>query len=169
MLASRAISGFPNTIQRLDAARFSAVRKAAGTLPRYVDYAGQVTFPGEIELNQTRMWAFLLEGDQAKMTAWCQALFDTPSHSAVQVLPLYHAGGVASPLVLIVGLGKRDEFDVGAAFRAAGTAGRGLPRGDIYAPQLVARKRIECPGEAGAGLAGQVNLNRVHGLGEGCD
>ncbi|WP_309623725.1 NAD(P)-binding protein [Novosphingobium sp.] len=88
MLASRAISGFPNTIIRLDAARFSIVRKAAGTLPRYVDYAGQVTFPGEIELGQTRMWAFLLKGDQAKMAAWCEAMFDTPSHSAVQVLPL---------------------------------------------------------------------------------
>ena len=88
MLASRAISGFPNAIRRGEAARFSTVRQAAGSLPRFVEHAGSATFPGNIELNQTRMWAFLLQGDLAKMTAWCQAMFDIPSHSAVQVVPL---------------------------------------------------------------------------------
>lgn len=88
LLASRAISGFPDKIIRADSARFSDARKTAGMLPRYVDYSGQVTFPGEIQLGQTRMWAFLLKGDSAKMAAWCQAMFDTPSHGAVQILPL---------------------------------------------------------------------------------
>lgn len=88
MLASRAISGFPKTIKRVDAARYSTVRKTSGALPRYVDYLGEVTFPGKIELSQTRMWAFLLEGDLAKMTTWCQTMFDTPSGGAVQVLPI---------------------------------------------------------------------------------
>lgn len=88
MLASRAISGYPNTIKRVDAAKYSTVRQAPGELPRFVEHSGSATFAGPITLNQTRMWAFLLEGDLTKMTAWCQAMFDTPSHSAVQVLPM---------------------------------------------------------------------------------
>ena len=88
MLASRAISGYPNTIKRVDAARYSTVRQTSGSQPRFVEHSGSGTFPGPITLNQTRMWAFLVEADLAKMTAWCQAMFDTPSHSAVQVLPL---------------------------------------------------------------------------------
>lgn len=88
MLASRAISGYPNSIKRVDAAKYSTVRQPSGSLPRFVEHSGSATFPGPITLNQTRMWAFLLEADMAKMTAWCQAMFDVPSHSAVQVLPL---------------------------------------------------------------------------------
>ncbi|MEQ1497388.1 MAG: NAD(P)-binding protein [Novosphingobium sp.] len=88
MLASRAISGFPVSIKRIDAARYSTVRQVPGALPRFAEHSGSATFPGKIELNQTRMWAFLVEADQARMTAWCQAIFDGPSHGAVQVLPL---------------------------------------------------------------------------------
>lgn len=88
MLASRAISGFPQTIARVDAARYSDPGPRPGVLPKFVEYPGAATFPGPITLNDTRMWAFLLQGDYAKMTAWCQAMFDEPSSGAVQVLPL---------------------------------------------------------------------------------
>jgi uncharacterized protein with NAD-binding domain and iron-sulfur cluster len=91
MLASRAISGFPQTIKRVDAARYSSKSQGESSragLPKFVEHNGSATFAGGIELNQTRMWAFLLDADRDKLAAWCQAMFDTPSGGAVQVLPL---------------------------------------------------------------------------------
>ena len=38
-----------------------------------------------------------------------------------QTLALHQPAGVASPLVLLVGLGPKEKFDVGPAFRAAAT------------------------------------------------
>ena len=87
-LASRAISGFPHTIARCDAARLSEGEQQAAQLPPFVEHPGVANYPGPITLNQTKMWAFLLKADRAKMTAWCQAIFDTPSGGAVRVLPL---------------------------------------------------------------------------------
>ncbi len=87
-LASRAISGWPDQIARIDAALYSTKGPAMASLPRFVEHPGSATFPGPITLNQTTMWAFLLKADRAKMTAWCQAMFDTPSKGAVRVLPL---------------------------------------------------------------------------------
>ena len=88
-LASRAISGFPAVIPRVDAASLcSAGAALAGGLPKFVEHSGSGTYPGAITLNQTKMWAFLLKGDRSKMTQWCQAMFDTPSNGAVRVLPL---------------------------------------------------------------------------------
>ena len=57
-------------------------------LPKFVEHPGVANYPGPITLNQTKMWAFMLQADRAKMTAWCQAMFDTPSNGAVRVLPL---------------------------------------------------------------------------------
>ncbi len=87
-LASRAISGFPHTIARIDAAQFSTGPAPIAQLPKFAEHAGVANYPGPITLNQTKMWAFLLKADRAKMTAWCQAMFDVPSGGAVQVLPL---------------------------------------------------------------------------------
>ena len=87
-LASRAISGFPSAIPRIDAAQFSGGPPLVAQLPKFVEHPGVANYPGPITLNQTSMWAFLLKADRAKMTAWCQAMFDTPSNGAVQVLPL---------------------------------------------------------------------------------
>ena len=103
MLASRSISGFPQTISRVDAARYSDPGQRPAVLPRFVDYPGAATFPGPITLDQTRMWAFLLQGDYAKMTAWCQAMFDSPSSGAVQVLPL---SSLMMMSVVDIGLGR---------------------------------------------------------------
>ena len=88
-LASRAISGFPQTIPRCDAARLSEGGQAmAAGLPQFVEHPGVANYPGPITLNSTKMWAFMLKADRAKMTAWCQAIFDAPSGGAVRVLPL---------------------------------------------------------------------------------
>ncbi|RJF93789.1 NAD(P)-binding protein [Sphingomonas cavernae] len=91
MLASRAISGLPETILRVDAAVLAGAPRdsgAAGALPRYVDHGGLMTFPGPVSLKDTKMWAFLLEADPAKLEACCRKLFDEPSGGAVQVRPL---------------------------------------------------------------------------------
>ena len=58
------------------------------TLPPFIEHPGVANYPGPITLNHTKMWAFLLKADRAKMTAWCQAIFDTPSGDTVRVLPL---------------------------------------------------------------------------------
>ena len=88
-LASRAISGFPHTIPRIDAAAYSEGAQAmAAQLPKFVEHPGVANYPGPITLNSTKMWAFMLGADRAKMTAWCQAMFDAPSNGAVRVLPL---------------------------------------------------------------------------------
>lgn len=91
MLASRAISGLPETIRRVDAAALAAAPREAsgsGAFPRYVDHGGLMTFPGPISLKDTKMWAFLLDADPAKLEAFCRKLFDEPSGGAVQVRPL---------------------------------------------------------------------------------
>ncbi len=87
-LASRAISGFPETIPRIDPALYNQRPPEMAQLPKFVEHPGVANYPGPITLNQTKMWAFLLKADRAKMTAWCQAMFDTPSNGAVRVLPL---------------------------------------------------------------------------------
>ena len=90
-LCSRAISGFPATITRCaDPAALSegGPKMAAAQLPKFVEHPGVANYPGPITLNNTRMWAFLLKADRAKMTAWCQSIFDVPSGGAVRVLPL---------------------------------------------------------------------------------
>jgi len=91
MLASRAISGFPETIVRVDADAFAGRQAGAGTptaAPAFVEHNGAATFPGPISLQDTRMWAFLLEADEAKLANYCRRLFDGPSNNAVQVRPL---------------------------------------------------------------------------------
>ena len=103
MLASRSISGFPEAIARVDAARYSDPGHRPGVLPKFVEHSGAATFPGPITLDDTRMWAFLLQGDYAKMTAWCQALFDGPSSGAVQVLPL---SSLMMMTVVDIGVGR---------------------------------------------------------------
>lgn len=85
ILASRAISGLPEGIRGIGAAALASPPAAA---PRFVEHGGNATFPGPITLDDTRMWAFLLEADGAKMEAFCRKTFDEPSGGAVQVLPL---------------------------------------------------------------------------------
>jgi hypothetical protein len=85
MLTSRAISGFPETIRRVDADVLPGPQRA---VPRYVEHGGLLTFPGLISLKNTEMWAFLLDADGARLEAFCRKLFDEPSHGVIKVRPL---------------------------------------------------------------------------------
>jgi uncharacterized protein with NAD-binding domain and iron-sulfur cluster len=85
MLASRAISGFPATIRRVDVAALASPQRR---VPRYVEHGGLLTFPGLISLKNTAMWAFLLDADGARLEAFCRKIFDEPSNGAIQVRPL---------------------------------------------------------------------------------
>jgi leucyl aminopeptidase len=68
---------------------------------------------------------------------------------AGQTLPLHHPSGVASGLLLLVGLGKRDDFDVGGAYRAAGTATKWLSdKQRASAAIYLADELTEAQGEA---------------------
>jgi uncharacterized protein with NAD-binding domain and iron-sulfur cluster len=90
MLASRAISGYPRNIYRVDGAKLTEplrLSSPSASAP-YVDHGGMVTFPGPVQLNDTRMWAFLLEADRSKLEAYCSKMFTDPSGGEVQVLPL---------------------------------------------------------------------------------
>lgn len=104
MLASHALSGWPTDIRGLSG---PALAKAmSGALPpagAFVDLNGEVTFPGPIALDDTRMWAFLLEADIAALTRWCQASFDIPSGGAVRVLPM---NGAVMMTVVDIGRGS---------------------------------------------------------------
>lgn len=92
MLASHALSAWPTDIRGLSEA---ALAKAmAGTLPptgAFVEMNGDATFPVPIALDDTTMWAFVLEADIAALTRWCQASFDIPSGGEVRVLPMTSA------------------------------------------------------------------------------
>lgn len=91
MLASRAISGLPQAIARVDAAKYSAaagVGRTTAAQPRFVEHGGMTTFPGRIQLDGTTMWAFMLEADRTKLEAFCRKVFDDPSGGAVRVMPL---------------------------------------------------------------------------------
>lgn len=104
MLAARAISGFPTTIRRMRADRYSqkdAVMPGAATLPPFVDHGGMTTFPGKIELSDTTMWAFMFEADRSKLEAFCARMFDAPSGGAVRVMPL-----ASTMMMTIVDIGK---------------------------------------------------------------
>ena len=98
MLASHALSGWPTDIRGESAAALA--RAESGALPpagAFVELGGEATFPGPIALNDTKMWAFLLDADLAALTRWCQASFDAPSGGAVRVLPM--AGAVMMTVV----------------------------------------------------------------------
>jgi len=91
MLTSRAISGLPETIYRVDAKALSGRRKAASGPPvsaPYVSHGGQATYPGPIKLDKVNMWAFLLKADRSKMEDWCRNIFTNPSGGAVTVEPV---------------------------------------------------------------------------------
>lgn len=98
MLASHALSGYPTDIRGVGA---GALAKAmSGALPpegRYVELPGDATFPGPIALDDTTMWAFVLDADIAALTRWCQASFDAPSGGEIRVLPM--AGAVMMTVV----------------------------------------------------------------------
>jgi uncharacterized protein with NAD-binding domain and iron-sulfur cluster len=91
LLASRAMSGKPKKILRVDAARYSdrhaSVMPDAGARP-FVEYGGMSTFPGKIELKNTTMWSMMLEADRTRLEDYCRRMFDEPSNGAVRVMPL---------------------------------------------------------------------------------
>lgn len=107
MLASHAISQWPSDIRGLSEA---ALAKAmSGALPpagAFVEMNGEVTFPGPIALDNTRMWAFLLEADIGALTRWCHASFDIPSGGEVRVLPMT---GAVMMTVVDIGHGSFTE------------------------------------------------------------
>ncbi len=91
MLTSKAISGLPETIYRVDAEALSGRRKAASGPPvsaPFVTHGGMSTLPGPIKLDDVTMWAFLLKADRAKMENYCRNIFTNPSGGAVTVEPV---------------------------------------------------------------------------------
>jgi hypothetical protein len=109
MLSSRAISGFPETILRVDPGALPGPVTGGGapSAARYVEHGGLATFPGPISLVDTKMWAFLLDADAARLEAFCRKMFDEPSGGAVQVRPL-------APVMLmsVVDIGHGQFIDV---------------------------------------------------------
>lgn len=90
-LASKAISGYPETIFRIDADKYIATTPMMAKPPvtaTFVDHEGIVTFPGPVDLAQSTMWTFLVEADRSKLEAFCKQTFTDPSGGAVKVLPL---------------------------------------------------------------------------------
>ena len=82
------------------------------------------------------------------------------SGKAYELTPLWSPAGVAAPLVLLVGLGPREDFDRGVAFRASSAAARhlaGKPRnkaafflGEAWTPiteSAVAGALVGCQGQ----------------------
>lgn len=91
MLASHALSGWPAAGDFRGMGAAALAKAMSGALPpdgRYVELPGDATFPGPIALDDTAMWAFLLEADVAALTRWCQANFDAPSGGRIRVLPM---------------------------------------------------------------------------------
>lgn len=90
-LCSKAISGYPETVFRIDADKQMATGPMMSKPPvnaKYVEHGGIVTFPGPIMLKDTTMWAFLLEADRGLLEDYCRKVFTDTSGGAVQVLPL---------------------------------------------------------------------------------
>lgn len=108
MLASHALSGWPTDFRGLSPA---AVAKATSSaLPpagAFVEMGGEVTFPGPIALDDTRMWAFLLEADITALTRWCQASFDIPSGGEIRVLPM-----TSAVMMTVVDIGRGSFTEV---------------------------------------------------------
>ncbi|MBY6014211.1 NAD(P)-binding protein [Qipengyuania gaetbuli] len=91
MLASHAISKFPTDIMGVDAealTRAEYPQKPADGPGLFVKHHGMSTFPGTITLNNTTMWAFLLDADYDLMAGYCHRMFDEPSGGAVKVRPM---------------------------------------------------------------------------------
>ena len=89
MLASHALSGWPSDIRGLSEATLARVTSSALPPPgAFVELNGDATFPGPIALDDTTMWAFVLDADIAALTRWCRASFDLPSGGRVRVMPM---------------------------------------------------------------------------------
>ena len=91
MLASHAISKFPTDIRGVDALALTKAEypaRPAETPGRFVTHPGMSTFAGTITLDNTTMWAFLLDADYDLMAGYCRRMFDEPSGGAVRVRPM---------------------------------------------------------------------------------
>lgn len=75
-----------------------------------------------------------------------------------EVVPLYSVAGLASPLVVAVGLGSQEKFNRSTAFRAAGAASR----------NLAAKKRKQVAFYLGDGWTEDQHENGVAGAIVGC-
>jgi len=91
MLASKALSGLPKNIFRVDADKLIAPSsniQKQGAKPAFVKHGGMTTFPGPIHFSNMVMTTFLLEADHGKMQQFCKEIFTDPSGGEVHVLPL---------------------------------------------------------------------------------
>ena len=91
MLASHAISKFPTDIRGVDAEALTKAEypsRSSDGPGKFVVHPGMSTFPGNITLDNTTMWAFLLEADYALMESYCRRMFDEPSGGQVRVRPM---------------------------------------------------------------------------------
>jgi len=90
-LASKAISGIPKTIFRIDADKYvtpSPHTPAPNAKPPFISHGGLATFPGPIKFTDLTMNAFLLNADMTKLQDFCTRIFTNPSSGNIQVLPL---------------------------------------------------------------------------------
>ncbi len=91
-LASRAISGLPKQIARVDAeSPYYNMRKPYENpqkAPLFVEYNGIQTFPGPFTFHNVEMWSFFLPGNYAKMQTMVDRIFNIPSGGAVSYVPL---------------------------------------------------------------------------------
>ncbi|WP_100260553.1 NAD(P)-binding protein [Qipengyuania seohaensis] len=114
MLASHAISKFPTDIRGVDAEALTQAEypaRPSQARGAFVKHPGMVTFPGRITLDNTTMWAFLLDADYDLMAGYCRRMFDEPSGGEIRVRPM-----TSKMMMTIVDIGTGrfvDEPDMG--------------------------------------------------------
>lgn len=87
MLASRALTGFPQKIIRV-APDNPLMKPPPSWPPRFVEHIGMQTFPGRIDFKNVTMTSYFIEADYDKLRSLCRTFFDEPSGGAVCCVPL---------------------------------------------------------------------------------
>jgi uncharacterized protein with NAD-binding domain and iron-sulfur cluster len=87
MLASRALTGFPEQILRVGSNE-PLMQPPPGWPPPFVDHVGMQTFPGRIDFEGVKLTYYFLKADHARLTSICRAIFNEPSGGAVSCVPL---------------------------------------------------------------------------------
>jgi len=81
-LASQAICGWPRRVPGTTGLFEDSRRYAAP--PPYVEFGGLDTFPGPYNCKDTELWSFMVKGDESKLQALIDKVFNEPAMGAVQ-------------------------------------------------------------------------------------
>lgn len=92
-LASRAISGLPEKILRVNSndpvMQMRQPPPASGSaLPRFVVHGGMQTYAGPIQFKNVDMWGFFLKGGYGKLQNLCDRFFGDPTGGELSYVPL---------------------------------------------------------------------------------